>query len=227
MTDKDIWGKVDEYFEESLIPQDGVLEQILANNRQEELPPIDVSPVQGKLLYLLALMQGATRILEIGTLGGYSTVWMARALPAAGTLVSLELDPHHARVAESNIAAAGLADKVEIRVGNALESLERLAEEQEAQAAAPFDFIFIDADKPNNPEYLRWALRLSRPGTVIMADNVVRGGEIADRHSTDPRVQGVRTFLAQLAENPAIEATAIQTVGSKGYDGFMIGIVKP
>lgn len=218
----DIWSEVDAYISGQLIPQDDIFSNILLHNRQAELPPIDVSPAQGKLLYLFTKMRNARRILEIGTLGGYSTVWMAKALPAEGKLVTLELDPHHARVAGENITAAGLAEKVEIRVGSALEQLAQL----ENEGAAPFDLIFIDADKPSNPDYLKWALRFSHPGTVIIGDNVIRGGEVTNRHSTDPRVQGIRTFFDLLASNPAVEATAIQTVGSKGYDGFMLGIVK-
>lgn len=216
------WEKVDAYLTEQLIQQDSILEQVLANNKEADLPAIDVAPNQGKLLSLYAQMIGAERILEIGTLGGYSTIWMARALPEHGKLITLELDPHHAVVAGQNIALAGLSQKVEIRVGEALEQLAKLEEE----GADPFDLIFIDADKPNNPHYLQWALRFSRPGTVIVGDNVVREGEVINRHSTDPRVQGVRKFMELLAEDPRMTATAIQTVGAKGYDGFAFGIVK-
>ncbi|QHW34033.1 O-methyltransferase [Paenibacillus rhizovicinus] len=215
------WSLVDNYMTERLIPRDDVLEQVMAANQREELPPIDVSASQGKLLQLLARMTNAKRILEIGTLGGYSTIWMGKALPADGKLVTLELDPKHAQVAQANIALAGLSRLVEIRVGVALEQLAKLEEE----GTEPFDLIFIDADKPSNPAYLQWALRFSHPGTVIVGDNVVRDGEIINRHSTDPRVQGIRTFYDMLAAEPRISATAIQTVGSKGYDGFMIGIV--
>ncbi|NIK70864.1 MULTISPECIES: O-methyltransferase [unclassified Paenibacillus] len=216
------WEKVDAYLTERLIQQDSILDRVLANNKQADLPAIDVAPNQGKLLNLYARMIGAERILEIGTLGGYSTIWMARALPEHGKLITLELDPHHASVAGHNIALAGLSQKVEIRVGEALEQLEKLEEE----GTAAFDLIFIDADKPNNPHYLQWALRFSRPGTVILADNIVRKGEVTNRHSTDPRVQGVRKFIDLLAEEPRITATAVQTVGVKGYDGFAMGIVK-
>jgi len=215
------WTEVDRYIESKLIPADPVLDEALAANRTAGLPPHDVSAAQGKLLRLFAKMQGAMRILEIGTLGGYSTIWLARALPPGGRLVTLEADPLHAKTAGSNIARAGLSEVVDIRVGQALDSLEALEREQ----AAPFDLIFIDADKPNNPAYLRWALRLSRPGTVVIGDNVVRGGEVTDAGSADPRVQGVRKFFNLLASEPAIDATAIQTVGGKGYDGFAIGIV--
>ncbi|GLI05187.1 O-methyltransferase [Paenibacillus tyrfis] len=185
------------------------------------MPPYDVSAAQGKLLQLFVRMQNAKRILEIGTLGGYSTIWMARALPADGRLVTLELDPRHAEVAQANVSLAQVEGVVEIRVGDALEQLAKLEEE----GAAPFDLVFIDADKPNNPAYLKWALRLSRPGTIIIGDNVIRRGEIMNEASTDPRVNGVREFYDLLAEEARISATAIQTVGSKGYDGFVLGVV--
>jgi Predicted O-methyltransferase len=216
------WEKVDAYITEHLVRQDAVLEQVLANNKQADLPAIDVAPNQGKLLNLYARLIGAARILEIGTLGGYSTIWMARALPEHGRLISLELDPHHAEIAEKNIWLAGLSQQVEIRVGEALTQLAQLEEE----GAAPFDLIFIDADKPNNPSYLQWALRFSRPGTLIIGDNVIREGEVTNKHSTDPRVQGIRKFMDMLAEEPRVTATAIQTVGAKGYDGFVMGIVQ-
>ena len=221
MQSADTWDQVDRYITECLIPQDPVLEQALASNRQAKLPSYDVTPAQGKLLQLLVQMHGSRRILEIGTLGGYSTIWMARALPRDGQLVTLELDPVHARVAKANLSLAGLEERVELRVGNALDQLA----EMEREGVEPFDFIFIDADKPNNPGYLQWALRFSRPGTVIFGDNVIRDGEILQEDSTDPRVQGVRTFYDLLAAEPRITASAIQTVGSKGYDGFMLGIV--
>ncbi|GAA3401460.1 O-methyltransferase [Paenibacillus hodogayensis] len=215
------WEQVDRYISEQLLPDDAVLEEVLAANRKAGLPPIEVTPNQGQLLNLWARMQRAERILEIGTLGGYSTIWLARALPVGGRLVTLELDPLHARTAQHNFALAELESKIELRVGPALEQLARMKEEN----AAPFDLIFIDADKPNNPGYLQWALHFSRPGTVIIGDNVIRDGEIVNGHSTDPRVQGVRQFYRMLAAEPRISATAIQTVGSKGYDGFMLGIV--
>jgi len=164
-------------------------------------------------------MSGARRILEIGTLGGYSTIWLGRALPESGCLITLEADPHHANIARTNIARAGLASRVDLIEGAALETLPKLTFEQ------PFDFVFIDADKPSNPQYLAWALKLSRPGTVIVADNVVRDGALADDHSPDPKVRGVRQFFDAMAANPRLEATAIQTVGTKGYDGFAIAIV--
>jgi len=180
-----------------------------------------VTPNQGKLLQLLVRMNGAKRILEIGTLGGYSTIWLARALPPGGQLITLELDPLHAKIAETNLSLAGLNDTVVIRVGEALEQLAQMKKED----IAPFDFIFIDADKPNNPHYLKWALEFSHPGTVIIGDNVIREGEVINENSQDPRVIGVRAFYDLLAEEPRISASAIQTVGSKGYDGFVIGIV--
>ncbi|MDP4097046.1 O-methyltransferase [Paenibacillus sp. P96] len=221
MSQSNTWTKVDEYIGDKLITHDSILEQVLEANRKAYLPAIEVSPSQGKLLSLLAQMAGATRILEIGTLGGYSTIWMARTLPANGKIVTLELDPHNAQVARANFALAGLEEKVDLRLGNALEQLAQLDQE----GTESFDLIFIDADKPNNPAYLRWALHFSHPGTVIIGDNVIREGEIINKHSTDPRIHGVRAFYDLLAEEPRINATAIQTVGSKGYDGFVLGLV--
>ncbi|HEY8026448.1 MAG TPA: O-methyltransferase, partial [Burkholderiaceae bacterium] len=186
-------------------------------------PPHNVAPNQGKLLQLFAQMQNARKILEIGTLGGYSTIWLARALPEGGRLVTLEANPEHAAVARANIARAGLARIVQVRVGKAIETLPLLMEE----GAGPFDLIFIDADKPSNPAYLEWSIKLSRPGTVIIGDNVVRNGAVADPASTDANVLGVRCFFDLMAENPRLSATAIQTVGSKGYDGFSLAIVLP
>ena len=185
------------------------------------MPQHHVAPNQGKLLELLVQIQGARRILEIGTLGGYSTICLARALPTDGCLVTLEANPQYAEIAMRNFARANLIDIVEVRVGHALDTLPELRQE----GLAPFDFIFIDADKPNNPDYLQWSLQLSSPGTVIVGDNVVRGGEIANTHSPDPKVQGVRTFCGLLAAEPRLSATAIQTVGSKGYDGSVIARV--
>ncbi|MCJ8010284.1 O-methyltransferase [Paenibacillus sp. KQZ6P-2] len=218
---KQTWEQVDNYITDLLCPSDPVLDEVLAANRRADLPEIDVSPSQGKLLQLLVRMKGAKRILEIGTLGAYSSIWMARGLPEDGKIITLELEPHHAEVARGNITHAGLEHRIEVRTGNALALLAELAEEK----TEPFDLIFIDADKPNNPEYLNWALYFSRLGTVIIGDNVIREGEVVNKHSTDPRVQGVRKFYDMIASNPRISATAIQTVGSKGYDGFMIGIV--
>ncbi|MEK4998859.1 MULTISPECIES: O-methyltransferase [Paenibacillus] len=215
------WDKVDQYITERLIPQDVVLEEVLVTNQQAGLPPFDVSPSQGKFLNLLVQMKGARRILEIGTLGGYSTIWMARALPSDGQIVTLELDPIHAQVAKANLSLAEVDHLVELRVGDALEQLSQMKQE----GVEPFDFIFIDADKPNNPNYLKWALQFSQPGTVILGDNVIREGEVINENSEDARVVGVREFYDLLAEESRISATAIQTVGSKGYDGFVLGIV--
>lgn len=216
------WIAVDEYLNAKLGNSDPVLEATLAANAEAGLPAFDVAPNQGKLLYLLATMSGAKRILEIGTLGGYSTLWLARALSAGGAVTSLESDPRHVEVARGNIQRARLECNVDILLGPALETLEQL----DKAAVEPFDFVFIDADKPNNPAYLEWAIKLSRPGTVIVADNVIREGMICDAESRDPRVQGVRRFFDKIANDARLTATAVQTVGSKGYDGFALAIVK-
>jgi predicted O-methyltransferase YrrM len=208
---KELWSAVDGYLVEKLIPSDPVLDEVLQANAAAGLPAIDVAPNQGKLLNLLARMSGAKRVLEIGTLGGYSTIWLARALPADGKLISLEFEPKHAEVARANIERAGLSTIAEVRIGPAAES---------------FDFIFIDANKESYPEYLEWSLRLARIGTVIVADNIVRDGELVDSASTDIRVQGVRRFIEAIAVNPRFDTTALQTVGSKGYDGFALTIVQ-
>ncbi|MGF9695802.1 O-methyltransferase [Paenibacillus sp. MABNR03] len=215
------WTQVDDYLNKLLIPTDSLLEQTLQSNAKAGLPAHDVAPNQGKLLQLLLQIHRAARVLEIGTLGGYSTIWMARALPEHGKIVTLEADPHHAEMARTNLTRAGLINKVDLRVGPALTTLPDVQEEYRE----PFDFIFIDADKPSNPDYLRWALRLSRPGSLIIGDNIVRDGEVVNAESTDNRVQGVRHFLQLISENPRLEATALQTVGSKGYDGFVIARV--
>lgn len=220
--DQGIWITVDRYLSDTLIAPDHSMDEALEANACAGLPPIDVAPNQGKLLNLIARIQGARRILEIGTLGGYSTIWLARALPADGSLITLELDPKHASVAAKNIDRAGLTHLVDIRVGPALDSLAKIAED----GAGPFDLIFLDADKPNNPNYLEWAIKLSRPGTVIIGDNVIRDGAIVDKSSTDERVLGTRTFLEKLGSDPRLDATAVQTVGSKGYDGFAFAVVK-
>src|SRR5258706_867173 len=218
---KELWKNVDLYFSEQLSLSDAVLDAALAANKAAELPAIDVAPNQGKLLHLLARMIGARRILEIGTLGGYSTIWMARALPDGGRLITLEYSAKHAEIARMNIERAGLAEIVEIRVGAALETLPKI----HAEMKEPFDLIFIDADKANNAEYLRWAIKLSRPGTLIIVDNVVRDGGVIDAASTDRDVQGARQLFEMLGSEPRLSATALQTVGSKGYDGFAMAIV--
>lgn len=220
MTDPQ-WSAVDAYLAGLLAPHDAALEAALAANRREGLPEIDVSPPVGKLLHLLARLRGARRILEIGTLGGYSTIWLARALPPGGVLLSLELEPRHAAVARANVDRAGLADRVEIRVGPAMASLAALRDE----GREPFDLVFIDADKPRNPDYLEAVLPLVRTGSVIVGDNVVRAGAVVDAESQDPSVRGTRTFLAALASHPRLDATALQIVGSKGWDGVAIALV--
>ena len=221
------WTAVDRYIEEKLIATDtsltAALAATLAANAEARLPAIDVAPNQGKMLHLFARMQQASRILEIGTLGGYSTIWLAKALPANGTLITLEFDARHAHVAQTNIAKANLLASVEIRLGPAADSLQQLHRE----GTEPFDMIFIDADKPNNPVYLDLALKLARAGTLIVCDNVIREGELANAASTDPAVRGTRRMFDLLADNPRLTATAIQTVGQKGYDGFALALVLP
>ena len=212
------WNAVDQYIVGHLLPSDAVLDAALAASREADLPPINVAPNQGKLLSLLARIQGAQRILEIGTLGGYSTIWLARALPFTGRIITLELDPKHAQVAQSNIARAGFSEQVQIRVGRALDTLADLV----AKGEPKFDFVFIDADKQKIPEYLDFALQLTRPGSVIVVDNVVRKGAVVDADSPDVNVQGVRRFNERLAKLDNVSATAVQTVGSKGYDGFAL-----
>ncbi len=218
---EDNWAEVDGFIADLFVNPDPALDAALAASEKAGLPAIEVSPSQGKLLMLLAKMTGARRILEIGTLGGYSTIWLARALPEGGKLFTLEADRKHADVARKNLANAGLGEKVEVRVGAALDTLPKLAKE----GAGPFDFVFLDADKPNNPAYFEWALKLSRKGSVIVADNVVRWGKITDRKSTDPNVKGVQHFLEVMAREKRVSATAIQTVGVKGHDGFAIALV--
>ncbi|HEY3873409.1 MAG TPA: O-methyltransferase [Actinocrinis sp.] len=216
-----LWDSVDEYFESALIPADPVLAGAAERARAAGLPHIAVSPGQGRLLQLLARIRGARRILEVGTLGGYSAIWMARALPADGSLISLEVEPKHAEVARANLAEAGLADRVEVRLGPAAESLAALVAEQ----SEPFDFVFIDADKPSNPVYLEFALHLTRPGSVIVIDNVVRQGAVAEPGSQDASVRGVQRAVEMIAAEPRLSATAQQTVGEKGYDGFILAVV--
>jgi len=216
-----LWGRVDDYIGDMLVQQDTALGDALAANAAGELRPIDVSAAQGKFLHLLVRMSGAKRVLEVGTLGGYSTIWMAKALPAGGSIVTLEYEPHHAEVARRNIERAGYADRIEVRVGAAAETLPLLA----AEKPEPFDFVFIDADKPSNTTYLDWAIKLGRPGTVIVLDNVVRDGEVANAQSRDPNVLGSRGAFELIAANPRLSATALQTVGAKGYDGFAVMIL--
>ncbi|MER7731946.1 O-methyltransferase [Streptomyces erythrochromogenes] len=213
------WTAVDAYFDGLLVGEDEALTAAAADSEAAGLPAHQVAPNQGKLLNLLARIRGARTILEIGTLGGYSTIWLARALPEGGRLVTLEVDERCADTAAANIARAGLADRVEIRRGRAVDLLPGLT------GLAPFDLVFIDADKPSNPEYLEWALRLTRPGSIIIGDNVVRDGAVVDPASTDPRVRGVRRFTELIAEHPRLSATALQTVGGKGYDGFVMALV--
>ena len=218
---QDSWNAVDRYFDNGLGTRDEALDAALAASDAAGLPAIAVAPNQGKLLYLLALMQGAKSMLEVGTLGGYSSIWLARALPKGGRLVTLEVDPHHAKVARANIDRAGVGDRVDIRVGPALDTLAQMASEN----FGPVDLTFIDADKENNTPYFDWALKMSRNGAVIVVDNVVRRGAVADAHSDDSAVLGVRRLVDRIASEPRVAATAIQTVGIKGYDGLLIARV--
>jgi len=215
------WTAVDYYFADLLISDDPIMDAVLKASETAGLPAISVAPNQGKLLMILAQIQRAKTILEVGTLGGYSTIWMARALPADGHLITLEISAKHAEVARANIERAGLAGVAEVRLGPAIDSLAQLV----AEKYGPFDLVFIDADKPSNADYLGAALKLSRPGTLIIVDNVVRSGAVADPTSTDPSVQGVWRFAEMVSKEPRLSATAIQTVGSKGYDGFALAIV--
>ncbi|MGR5945424.1 O-methyltransferase [Enterobacter sp. C4G1] len=213
------WSAVDNFMISCLIPQDDVLRQVLENNKRAGLPEHDVAANQGQFLALFVRMTQARRVLEIGTLGAYSSIWMARALPPDGQLITLEADPTHANIARQNIHLAGLDTRITLIEGPALTSLEKLGD------ILPFDLIFIDADKPNNPGYLEWALYYSRPGTLIIGDNVVRDGEVINGQSDDARVQGVRRFIEMIGDNPRLTATALQTVGVKGWDGFTLAMV--
>ena len=217
------WDDVDRYFAEHLIAPHTALDAAIEASRAAGLPEIAVAPNQGRLLHLLALASGARRILEVGTLGGYSTICLARALPPDGRLVTLEVERRHAEVARRNLARAGVAERVEVRVGQALELLPQL----ESDGLEPFDFTFIDADKPSNSDYFRWAVRLSRPGALIVVDNVVRGGKVAQGPDQDANVQGVRGLVDLLAHDGRVRAAALQTVGVKGYDGFLLAVVLP
>ena len=226
MTGQDLWAAVDGYVSGQLIGEDPALDAVLAASERAGLVGGPISASQGRMLELLVRISGSRRVLEIGTLGGYSTIWLARGLPEDGHVTTLELDAHHADVARANIASVGLADRIEVLVGAALSSMERLANEHRQ----PFDLIFIDADKQNNPGYLQWALKLSRAGTVIVADNVVRAGRILDPHATDARLgegglDGLRRFYELLGGEPRVTATAIQTVDRKGHDGFVLALV--
>jgi predicted O-methyltransferase YrrM len=215
-----VWADVDEFFTTNLLPADDVLRETLETNVAEQLPPIAVTPPQGKLLHLLARACGAKRILEIGTLGAYSTIWMARALPPSGRLITLEIDLHHAEVARRNLERAKVSGRVEIRVGDAAVLLDAMQGFVE-----PFDFVFIDADKKSSDVYLKAVLKMSHPGTVIVVDNVVRDGKVADASSDDEDIQGIRRMTEWLKTQPNMSATAIQTVGGKSYDGFLMAIV--
>jgi predicted O-methyltransferase YrrM len=215
------WEAVESYFNDLLIPSDPILDAAMKAIDAAGLPSISVAPHEGRLLWTLARMQGARNILEIGTLGGYSTIWLARALAPGGRIITLEFNPRHAAVARENIARAGLTETVEVRVGPALDSLPLVAEE----GRGPFDLIFIDADKKNNWEYFVWALKLSRLGSLIIVDNVVRDGAVVDASSSDPDIRGIRRFIEMLAKEKRVSATALQTVGSRGYDGFAMALV--
>jgi predicted O-methyltransferase YrrM len=215
------WVAVERYAEARLAPGDRALEGALARSEAAGLPGINVTATMGTFLHLLAQIAGARRILEIGTLGAYSTIWLARALPAGGRLITIEVDPTVAGTARANLVDAGLTDVVELRVGRALDELPRI----EAEGGGPFDMIFVDADKPSTPQYLEWAVRLSRPGSVIIVDNVVRAGALADEANDDPRVAAMRQVMDAIARNPRLTATLMQTVGSKGYDGFILALV--
>ena len=214
------WSVIDAYLNGVLLPPDPIADAILAANAQAGLPAIDVSPTQGRLLQLLVRMSGARRVLEVGTLGGYSTMWIWRGLPEDGTVVTLEVNEAHARVARANLDRAGVGNLVDIRVGPALETLPTLADSD------PFDFVFLDADKRNNPRYLEWALKLTHPGSVLVCDNVVRSGDVADPDVADADARGTREFLETLGSDPRLEATALQTVGIKGWDGFALAVVR-
>jgi predicted O-methyltransferase YrrM len=220
--DRALWTRVDDYLSRTLVPDDAALAAALTASDAAGLPAIQVTPNQGRFLELLARSLGARAILELGTLGGYSTLWLARGLAPGGRLVTLEAEARHAEVARASFARAGLSEIISIRVGPALDMLPKLV----AEGAGPFDLVFIDADKPSLPDYFQWSLRLSRPGTVLVVDNVVRDGEVADAGSADPSVQGVRRMNALIAAEPRVSATALQTVGSKGYDGFAFVLVE-
>lgn len=218
---QDAWRDVDRYLSDLLARPDAALAETIESSTREGLPQIELAPTHAKLLHLLARMTRARRVLEVGTLGGYSTIWLARALPDDGRVISLEFVPHHAEVARANLERAGLNDRIEVRVAPAAESLEALVHE----GAEPFDLVFLDADKASNAVYLEWALQLTHPGSVIVCDNVVRGGRVLDESGDDADIAGIRTFLELVANDPRVDATAIQTVGFKGWDGFALALV--
>lgn len=217
-----LWKSFDQYTEDRLFDSDPIMEDVLKENAAAGLPAINVSPQEGKFLQLLVKLTGAKNILEIGTLGGYSTIWLARALPKNGTLLSLEYSSKHAKTAEKNIQKSGLSDQVDILVGSALDSFENLT----SLGYGTFDFVFIDADKKNNKNYMEAVLEHSRPGTCIVVDNVVRDGKVLEENTKDPELKGIQEMFDWLSDHPRFDSTAIQTVGSKGYDGFLLAIVQ-
>jgi predicted O-methyltransferase YrrM len=218
---QELWTAVEKYFNEMAVGSDAALDAAAAAAEAAQLPPVSVTPAYGKLLHLLARAVGAKRILEIGTLAGYSTIWLARAIPSDGRVITLERNPTHADIARANVTRAKLADRVDIRIGAALDTLPQLARDREA----PFDFIFIDADRPNVAEYFEWAVKLARTGSIIIVDNVVRKGRVLDSSNTDAEIAGVRRFVEQLASDSRVSATMMQTVSSKGHDGFAMALV--
>ena len=218
---QDLWTRVDDYINSVTIGPDAALEAAAAAAAAAQLPPISVTPAQGKLLHLMARAHGATRILEVGTLAGYSTIWLARAVPPEGRVITLESDARHADIARANIERAGLTGRIELRLGDALDTLPKLAAEKQP----PFDFTFIDADRTNLAEYFDWAVKLSHPGSVIIVDNVVRKGSVIDASSDDPNIKGVRRFNDRLTADTRVTATMVQTVSAKGYDGFAMALV--
>jgi predicted O-methyltransferase YrrM len=218
---QDLWTSVDDYINSITVGTDAALDAAAASAAAAKLPPISVTPAHGKLLHLMVRAQGATRILEVGTLAGYSTIWLARAVPPGGRVITLEANATHADIARANVERAGLSGRIEIRLGNALDTLPQLAAEKQP----PFDFTFIDADRPNLAEYFDWAVRLSHPGSVIVVDNVVRKGGVIDASSDDPNIKGVRRFNDRLKDDTRVSATMVQTVSAKGYDGFAMALV--
>ncbi|GAA5197279.1 O-methyltransferase [Microbacterium jejuense] len=221
----DAWRRVDAYLTELLVGHDPTLELAVEDQNDAGLPAIEVAPVNGKLLHLLARLAGARRVLEIGTLGAYSTIWLARGIPQDGRVVTIEAEPRNAEIARANLDRAGVGEKVEIRLGRAAEVLPTLEGPIREGTAAPFDLVFIDADKESNTIYLDWAARLGRPGTVVMVDNAVRGGEVANPATENPQIIGVQRGLEMLGRDPRFDATALQTLDAKGYDGIALALV--